>query len=260
MQNLESIREKISVCDDKIIQSLAERMNYIEEIIDYKKEAGIPILQPEQEKKQFSTLKAKLNHHQYEEEILNIFKYIVRNSKKIQAKSLFSYNIMLIGFMGTGKTTVSTYLSKMLAMEEIEMDQMIAEREGMSITDIFDIHGEDYFRNCESQLLVELQEKNNAVISCGGGVVLREKNIESMKKRGRIVLLTASPKSIYERVRHSNERPLLNNNMNVPYIAKLMEKRRSIYQHAADITINTDNKTIQQICEELIKKIISIDE
>ena len=88
---------------------------------------------------------------------------------------------------------------------------------------------------------------------------MREQNVTEMKKNGRVVLLTASPETIYERVKDSNDRPLLKDNNNVEYIAELMEKRREKYEAAADIVIQTDNKTILQICEELITKLMELD-
>ena len=88
MERLEEIRKKIGECDDVIIEQLAIRMSHIQEIIAYKKATGIPILQPEQEKKQTDALEAKLGDCEFEEEILDIFKYIMKNSRRIQAKSL----------------------------------------------------------------------------------------------------------------------------------------------------------------------------
>lgn len=256
MKELEKIRESISQCDDRIIEALAERMNHIQDIIEYKKSNGIAILQPEQEKKVRYQLKAKLDQNPFEEEIMDIFTYIVKNSKKIQAKSLFSHNIMLIGFMGAGKSTVSTYLCKSLAMEAVEMDALIVEKEGMSIKDIFEKYGEEYFRNAESNTLIEVQKNNGLVVSCGGGIVLRDENIKNMKSNGKIVLLTATPETIYERVKDSTERPILNGHMNVEFIADLMDKRRERYMQAADIVVSTDNKSIQEVCEDIIQKLV----
>ena len=85
--------------------------------------------------------------------IEDVFERIIRNSKRIQARTLFPYNIVLIGFMGAGKSTVSDYLSTMFAMEIVEMDQVIADREEMSIPDIFSTYGEEYFRDLETNLL-----------------------------------------------------------------------------------------------------------
>ena len=86
---------------------------------------------------------------------------------------------------------------------------------------------------------------------------MRENNVALMKKSGRIVLLTARPETIYERVRHSHDRPLLENNMNVPYIAELMEKRREKYEAAADLIVETDGKKAAAICGEIMQKITS---
>ena len=259
MDRIEEIRAKIGECDDIIIEQLAVRMSHIQEIISYKKATGIPILQPEQEKKQTDALEAKLGDNEFEEEILDIFKYIMKNSRRIQAKSLFDYNIFLIGFMGAGKSTISDYLKTVFAMDIIEMDQIIAERAGMSISDIFETYGEQYFRDCETNLLIEMQSRTNVVISCGGGTPMRECNVVEMKKNGRVVLLTAKPETILDRVKDSHDRPLIENNKTVPFIADLMSKRREKYEAAADIIIETDGKSELEICEELIHSLRQMD-
>ena len=140
------------------------------------------------------------------------------------------------------------------------MDQIIAEREGMSIPDIFEVHGEQYFRDLETNLLIEMQSRKNVVISCGGGTPLRECNVVEMKKNGRVVLLTASPETIFDRVKDSHDRPVIENNKNVPFIADLMEKRRAKYEAAADIVINTDGKSLIEVCEELVQQLLAMDE
>lgn len=144
-------------------------------------------------------------------------------------------------------------------MDVIEMDQIIAEREGMSIPDIFEVHGEQYFRDLETNLLIEMQSRKNVVISCGGGTPLRECNVVEMKKNGRVVLLTASPETIFDRVKDSHDRPVIENNKNVPFIADLMEKRRAKYEAAADIVINTDGKSLIEVCEELVQQLLAMD-
>ncbi len=164
-------------------------------------------------------------------------------------------NIFLIGFMGTGKSTIAGEISRRLGMVQIEMDTAIAEKQGMSINDIFKEYGEAYFRNLESDLLIELQKKKGMVVSCGGGAVLRSRNVQNMKKGGKTVLLTASPETIYQRVKRNHDRPILNNNMTVEFISELMEKRRQSYESAADIIIETDGKSVSQICEEIIQRV-----
>ena len=193
-------------------------------------------------------------------EVWDIFHAIGKAGKQMQARKLFDYNIVLIGFMGAGKTSISEYLKTLFAMDVIEMDQIIAEREGMSIPDIFEVHGEQYFRDLETNLLIEMQSRKNVVISCGGGTPLRECNVVEMKKNGRVVLLTASPETIFDRVKDSHDRPVIENNKNVPFIADLMEKRRAKYEAAADIVINTDGKSIIEVCEELVQKLLAMDE
>ena len=241
MDRIEEIREKIGECDDIIIEQLAVRMSHIQEIISYKKATGIPILQPEQEKKQTDALAQKLGDNEFEEEILDIFKYIMKNSRRIQSKSLFDYNIFLIGFMGAGKSTIAGELKDKLEMDRVEMDQMIVEKQGMSISEIFDEYGEAYFRNLESNTLIELQKRKQTIVSCGGGVVMREENTDHMKKNGRVVLLTAKPETIYERVKDSDERPILNDHMNVEFISSLMDKRK------VDVSIKTFVRSLVNI-------------
>lgn len=161
-------------------------------------------------------------------------------------------NLFLIGFMGCGKSTVAAGLCRDYGMEIIEMDQLLAEREGMSIPDIFAKHGETYFRDAETRLLMEIRPEQDKVVSCGGGVVLREENVDLMKQSGRIILLTAKPETILERVRDDDDRPLLRGNKNLAFIADMMEKRREKYEMAADVVICTDGKTIEEICNEII--------
>lgn len=164
-------------------------------------------------------------------------------------------NIFLIGFMGTGKSAVSGCLKTTYQMDIIDADQYIEEREQTSITDIFKRKGETYFRDLETELLMEMQTKDSTVISCGGGIVLRGKNVEIMKRTGKVVLLTASPETILNRVKHNDNRPLLKGKKTVEAIRALMEQRREKYQAAADLIINTDNKTIAEVCEEIMRKI-----
>jgi len=164
-------------------------------------------------------------------------------------------NIFLIGYMGTGKSTVAACMAKQYGMEVLEMDQTIVEREGMSISDIFEKRGEDYFRDIETKLLLEIQKQENKVVSCGGGVVLREQNVEVMKKEGYIVLLSAKPETILERVKDDDSRPLLQGNKNIAFINDMLEKRRPKYESAADVVIQTDGKMVTEICYEILKKI-----
>lgn len=165
------------------------------------------------------------------------------------------YNIMLIGFMGAGKTTVSSKLSKDMQLPEVDMDKYIVKRENMTISDIFDKCGEDGFRNIETECLKEIMQENGKIVSCGGGTVLKDENVGYMKENGVIVLLTATPETTYERVKNSTDRPILNGNMNVEFIEELMNKRKNRYLEVADIVIATDNKSVTDISKEIQVKI-----
>ena len=182
-----------------------------------------------------------------------------KKHQDVSIENLPLYNIFFIGFMGVGKTTVSSYLSNLLSRKKIDIDQCIAKREKMKIPEIFKKYGEEYFRNCETEVLKDLNSEDGVIISCGGGIVLKEENISLMKERGKIILLTSTPQTIFERVRYSDERPILNNNMNVNFISELMKKREENYLHAADLIIDTDKKSIEEVCEEIISSLNKMD-
>lgn len=260
MNQLEILRESLGQCDEIILDTLLMRNRIVEDIMAYKEANDIPILQPEQEAKQKEWLERRMADRRHKAEVEDVFGSITQNSKRIQARKLFNYNIVLIGFMGSGKSTISEFLKTAFAMDVIEMDQIIAEREGMSISDIFEVYGEQYFRDLETNLLIEMQSRTNVVISCGGGTPMRECNVVEMKKNGRVVLLTAKPETILDRVKDNHDRPLIENNKTVPFITDLMEKRRAKYEAAADIIIETDGKSELEICEELVHRLRAMDE
>ena len=259
MNQLEVLRESLGQCDEIILDALLMRNRIVEDIMVYKEAHDLPVLQPEQEAKQKGWLEARMEGRRHKKEVNDVFASITQNSKRIQSRNLFNYNIFLIGFMGAGKSTISDYLKNALAMDVVEMDQCIVERQGMSISDIFETYGEEYFRELETNLLIEMQSQSNVVVSCGGGVPMRERNVVEMKKNGRVVLLTAKPETILERVKDNHDRPLLENNKTVPFIADLMEKRRAKYEAAADIVIETDGKSELEICEEMIHRLREAD-
>ena len=255
MNQLEVLRESLGQCDEIILDALLMRNRIVEDIMVYKEANDLPVLQPEQEAKQKGWLEARMEGRRHKKEVNDVFASITQNSKRIQSRNLFNYNIFLIGFMGAGKSTISDYLKNVLAMDVVEMDQCIVERQGMSISDIFETYGEEYFRELETNLLIEMQSRSNVVVSCGGGVPMRDRYVTDMKKNGRVVLLTAKPETILERVKDNHDRPLLENNKNVSFIADLLEKRRAKYEAAADIVVETDGKSELEICEELIHRL-----
>lgn len=154
--------------------------------------------------------------------------------------------------MGAGKSMIARALERKTGGERVEMDERIETEQGMAITEIFEKYGEPYFRDLETELLRALTDKTDLLVSCGGGSVLRDENAALMKENGCIVLLTATPETIYARVKESRNRPVLNGNMNVEYIRGLMEKRRARYEAVADVSIATDGKNAEDICAEIL--------
>lgn len=164
-------------------------------------------------------------------------------------------HIFLIGFMGVGKTSVSRALSRKLGVREIDTDALIVEQEGMSIARIFEERGEEVFRQKETELLDQIAELFPCIVSCGGGMALRSENVEKMKRQGKIILLSAVPETIYEHVKDSTHRPLLNGNMNVEYIGQLLAARMPGYREAADIEVRTDELSPKQVAEKITELI-----
>lgn len=161
--------------------------------------------------------------------------------------------------MGTGKSVVSRRLSEILDFKFLDADREIEYHEHIKVNNIFSKHGEEYFRDLESRLIEEIVTDNSAkkrrVISCGGGIVLRYRNIRNMRSNGVIILLKASPEVVFDRVRFSNKRPILNGNMNVEFISSLMQERELMYLSSADIVVDTDDLSIEETCLDIIEKI-----
>ena len=154
--------------------------------------------------------------------------------------------------MGSGKSAVGKELSESLGFEFIDTDKLVEDSAGVSIAEIFDKHGEAVFRQMEAEAVEAVSEKDNAVISCGGGAVLNPKNIEHLGKKGIIINLEVSAQSVYERIKNDYSRPLLNSNNSLSEIKRLMKEREKAYQNC-DYAVDADNKTPRQIAKEIIK-------
>ena len=167
-------------------------------------------------------------------------------------------NIALIGFMGTGKTTVSKALSKITGFKEIDVDAYIVEKQGRSISEMFEKEGEEYFRNVETEAIRTISQGNGQIISCGGGAVLKDENVEILKEKGNIVLLTATPETIFDRVKDHTHRPILNNDMSIEHVKELMAGREPRYQSVADIKVGVDSNDRILTCYQIITKLEEI--
>ena len=163
-------------------------------------------------------------------------------------------NIILTGFMGTGKTAVGRELSRILDMKLIDVDTEIEKSEKITINEIFKQFGEPRFREIETDMIRKLSESKNTIISTGGGAVLKQENMDILRKNGVIVCLTASPETIFKRTSTNNDRPLLQVENPLERINELLNFRKPFYQKA-DVIIDTEGKTPLQIADEIIEKV-----
>jgi len=160
-------------------------------------------------------------------------------------------NIILVGFMGTGKSTVGWRLAQKLHMEFIDMDKEIERITGLTVSDLFRRYGEVRFRSEERVLAAKLAKRENMVIATGGGVVLQEDNIDSLGGSGTIVRLEATPEEILTRVnRKKGSRPLLKRDINAEDIADILNKREPLYA-CAEYRISTSGKDVEQVVNEI---------
>ena len=161
-------------------------------------------------------------------------------------------NIVLIGFMGTGKTTIATQLANKLRLRYISTDSLIEKRENRTINEIFTKEGEDYFRDVESDVIREVSSQEGLVIDTGGGVVMREENLTNLKSTGVVICLTADEEAIMARTKKYKHRPLLNVEDPKLKIRSLLAKRTPLYAKC-DHSIDTGKFTIRQVIEKIME-------
>jgi len=154
-------------------------------------------------------------------------------------------NIVLIGFMGSGKSTTGKRLADKMNYEFIETDDLIVEKAGKSIKDIFADIGEEGFRKLESEVIVDVASKDGVVISCGGGVVLDENNIGALRASSTILCLGVKLESVMKRVGGDDSRPLLKD------AEKLYASREGLYEKYADFTFDTDGLTAEEVADNI---------
>lgn len=159
-------------------------------------------------------------------------------------------NIILIGFMGAGKTTVGKLLAKERHLQFVDTDERIVKEQGISIPDIFQRYGEPYFRDLETELLRKMQkDTEHSVISVGGGMPVREENRKLLRSLGCVIYLSATKKTILSRVKSDGTRPMLAGDDLEARVERLMKERESLYRQAAHLDIRTDERTVQQVIQ-----------
>jgi len=165
-------------------------------------------------------------------------------------------NVVLIGYRGTGKSTVGKVVAARLGRPIVSTDKEIVRRAGSSILDIVSAHGWDYFRDLESAVCMELAGHDNLVIDTGGGAILRQQNVEVFKRKGRLVWLTASVETIAARIGTDTQRPsLTGTKSHIEEIREVLTERMSKYHAAADLTVVTDNRSIDEVATTILKQL-----
>jgi shikimate kinase len=161
-------------------------------------------------------------------------------------------NIILIGFMGSGKSSVGRIIAPQVNFALADTDHLVIQNTGLQITEIFKNHGEEYFRDHETAALESLRGNTGLVVSTGGGIVLRERNVALLKELGFIAWLTASEETLFERVSRGNKRPLMLTSTPRETIHNLLVEREPLYASAAHFTIDTSGMTHEEVAHAII--------
>ena len=162
-----------------------------------------------------------------------------------------SSNIVLVGFMGTGKTAVGHRLAKRLDLAYLDMDETIETRQGKSISAIFADDGEPRFRELERELVRELSDGSGLVIATGGGIVLNPENIADFERTGLVVCLQASPETILRRVAHETHRPLLQDEDKLKRITEILSRRAPLYAAVAH-QMDTNALSVDEVADQIV--------
>ena len=171
-------------------------------------------------------------------------------------------NIILVGLMGAGKSTIGRNLAKKLKKEFYDSDRVIEERTGVDIATIFEIEGESGFRAREAQVIEELCQLNDIVLATGGGSILRAENRENMKNFGQVVYLSTTAELLYSRIRHDKSRPLMQTSNPLATLKKLLQDREPFYKEVSSVVITTGRQkatVIVKRVDEALKKLKTVN-
>ncbi len=160
-------------------------------------------------------------------------------------------NIALVGFMGTGKSSVGRLVADLIHFTFLDTDDVIVARSGKKISEIFEQQGEPAFREWERQIVAELTRRSKTVIATGGGLPANESNLASLKTHALVVCLWASPEKIYQRVKDHDHRPLLKEGEPLERIRELLATRAPYYRQA-DVLVNTEMRSLREVAQQVI--------
>jgi shikimate kinase len=161
-------------------------------------------------------------------------------------------SIVLIGFMGAGKSSVGRFLERRTGLARMDTDDIISSKLGLSIPEIFSKHGEASFRDAETETLRQLSPDRPSIIVTGGGIVLRQENVDLLKRLGAVVWLDASEKTLFQRASRRGQRPLLQTANPRKSFSDLFRKRRPLYKRAADVRVDTSSLSHDEVGEMIL--------
>lgn len=260
MEELKEIRKIISELDEKIIENLSLRFNAVQKVTEIKKKYKLPIFDYVREEEIIQNIiNNEMGNTFY---VAEIYEQILKISRKYQSQNLLPKKIFLTGFMGSGKSTVGKLLSKITGFQLIDTDTMIEEKMKMNIAYIFEKKGEEHFRKLETEMLENIDKESNQIISCGGGIIIKEENRKMLKEKGTVVFLNARIKTMLDRLEKDYHRPLLlpilneNDDKKYSFFKDLLDKRMPHYMETSDIVINIENKLPEDVAKEIINKLI----
>lgn len=167
------------------------------------------------------------------------------------------HSVFIVGMMGSGKSTVGRRLAKLMGLDFVDADGAIEERAGADISWIFDVEGEDGFRQREEQVLDALSQRPGIVLATGGGAVLREANRRRLRERGVVVYLRGSVDIIVARTRHDRRRPLLQGVDARQRLADLLRQRTPLYEEVAHVVVDTDEGSAQRVAERVLEAVVA---
>ena len=237
-------------CDQELHKLFAQRSSIIAEVAQYKKAQGLPIYDPAREE-MILTRYGGLERE--------FFRHLLLLSRRQQSELLFPYGIVLIGFMGVGKTSVGRSLAIHLGREFVDLDERIEKYLGMTIGEYFRTHGENAFRVLEKTLIQELPKDKKIVLATGGGAILDQSNVTSLQELGRLVLLTATPETIYERLKENALRPILGPEVTPERIREILEKREPLYLGASQHLVITDQYSVEEVVANIVQLLLQFE-
>jgi shikimate kinase len=163
--------------------------------------------------------------------------------------------IVLIGFMGAGKSSVGRTLARMTGLLRFDTDEMVAAQFGITVAEIFDTHGEEVFREAETEALRKLAGKRGAIITTGGGILLRPENADEVRQLGTVVHLEADEETLFRRINRRTTRPLLRTENPRATLTELLRTRLPLYRAAADIEVDTSRLTHDEVAKTILNHI-----